>query len=207
GWDFRESNDKRRRRFVGTSPGPGEVPAPRRFEAALGGSRLHFAADWGVFSEEGIDAGTQLLFDVASAMPSASCVLDVGVGYGALAVGLVSAGTAERAVGIDVDSVALYLAQINATAAGVPLELELADDPTTLDGTPLVVCNFPTHAKREAADGLVRALARCAPTALVLVVVHASLEHRYAKWFELGGARVAPQARDEHVVLRLTTDG
>lgn len=204
GWRFREYKDKGRRRFVGTPPGPGKFPEPQRFDVTLGGSRLSFAADWGVFSEGGIDAGTGLLFDVASAMSPASWAMDVGVGYGALAVGLVAAGIAGRAVGIDVDSVALLLARMNATAAGVPVELELADGPTTFEGAPLVVCNFPTHAKREAADVLVRALARCAATGVVLVVVHASLEERYARWFELAGARVAREARAEHVVLRLT---
>ena len=204
GWSVAERKAGRRRVFTGTAPAPASRPHPETFEAELGGARLTFASDWGVFSEGEIDDGTKLLFDVAVDAGPIDAVLDVGTGYGPLAVGLVASGTASRAIVTEVDSVALILASINASAAGVPLRSTLTNDPTSVKRAPLVVCNFPTHADRESSNDLVARLASIAAGSTVLVVVHASLEERFTHAFGAVGASVAVAARATHAVLALS---
>jgi hypothetical protein len=74
------------------------------------------------------------------------------------------------------------------------------DDPSA-HRADLVVCNLPTHASRDATETLVASLARLADDARVLVVVHASLEGRFAELFAGTGARATTEALAEHVVL------
>lgn len=200
GWAFEVSKQGRQRVVVGTPPPAGPEPEPRGFEEMLGGRRMRFAADWGVFSEGAIDAGTRLLFDVASSS-DVDVVLDVGTGYGPLALGLLAGGHARRAVATDTDSVALLLARRNAEASDLSLETHLTEDHTRVGPADLVVCNFPTHAGRTAADALIAALVRLAATARVLVVVHESLADRYTTRFEAASGAVKREATGAHTVL------
>jgi 16S rRNA G1207 methylase RsmC len=168
-------------RITGVPPRTARPPEPRVFEAAIGGQHLRFGADYGVFSPEGVDDGTRLLADVALQGPPVDVVADIGVGYGVLAIGLVRNGIARRAVGTDVDCVALWLARRNAAASRVQLAVEGASDPAVVEDTALTVCNVPTHINAARTADLMRSLARRARGGRrLLIVVHASLENRYA---------------------------
>lgn len=202
-WSFRERKEKSWRIFEGEPPAAGVFPQPPTFETTLGTNRFVMHSGWGVFSEHHIDAGTRLLFEAASHAQPVEVLLDVGIGYGPLAIGLLAAGIARRAIGTDVDSVALALSAMNAEATQRPISLVLTDDPSAIVGAELVVCNFPTHADRSCADTLRAALAAWALKAPVLVVVHASLEARFVRRFAEAGAIAKTIARTEHVVLRL----
>jgi 16S rRNA G1207 methylase RsmC len=205
GWDVEEKKRKGLVEFIGTVPAPGLPPQPANFTTELGGNSLTFDSDWGVFSEGTIDDGTKLLFDAVLDGPSHDTVLDVGTGSGPLAIGLVSAKRASRAVGTEIDSIALLLATDNAHRADVEIELHLTDDPAAFTAQ-LVVCNIPTHARTEDANVLLNGLAHHVRLgAEVLIVVHSSLDERYIRRATELGVSARPEAQQTHTVLRLTS--
>jgi 16S rRNA G1207 methylase RsmC len=149
-----------------------------------------------------VDEGTLDLFRVALAERPVPVLTDVGVGYGPLAVGLVRAGIAGRAVATDVDCLALWLAARNAEANGVHLETVCTPDPAGAADTPLTVCNVPTHIDAAHTATLMRALAaRAAGGRRLLAVVHASLADRYVRHLADAGLTARRHPGRDHVVL------
>lgn len=203
GWrDVSRSRAGKLYRIAGHPPTEVTPPQPRTFTARMDGHALTFAADYGVFSPGHIDEGTAHLLDVALRQPHVSTVADVGVGYGPLALGLVRAGVADRAVATDVDSVALWLAGRNAEANGVPLKVVCSTDPMEIEDTPLTVCNVPTHIDLARTTALMRGLAhRAAEGRRLLAVVHASLEERYLRHLADVGLTARRHPGKSHVVL------
>ncbi|MEA2470648.1 MAG: Methyltransferase small domain, partial [Thermoleophilaceae bacterium] len=199
GWELVASRDRRWVLLSGSVPAPHSLPPPRSFTSPRG---IVFEADYGVFSPGRIDAGSALLEEVVAArLEPVDAVADIGVGYGALAISLVSGGRARRAVGTDVDSIALWLAERNAAAAGVSLSVTLDPDPLSIERTPLTVCNVPTHIDARRTAALMSGLAGRASDGRLLAVVHASLADRYARHLERPGLRVTRHPGEEHVVL------
>jgi len=201
GWTLQRERGGRIVRLYGRPPADAAAPAPRRFAATLGGRPVELLADYGVFSPERVDDGTALLLEVGLRGPAVDVVADVGVGYGALAIGLVLGGAARGAIATDTDCVALWLACENALACGVPLELACAVDPGAIRPTPLTVCNVPTHVDRAGTERLMAALAARTRHGRLLAVVHASLEARYTRHLEAAGLRVGRHPGPAHVVL------
>jgi hypothetical protein len=201
GWRLRPERSGRWVLLRGAVPEPHELPPPRSFGTSVGGRTLRFEADYGVFSADELDPGSALLLEVASGLPAVEAMADVGTGYGALAIGLLAAGRATRAVGTEVDSIAAWLAERNAATAGVQLRVRLDPDPLSVERTPLTVCNVPTHLDAAHSAALMRALAERARDGTLLAVVHAGLEGRYRRHLELPGLRVSRHPGREHVVL------
>jgi 16S rRNA (guanine1207-N2)-methyltransferase len=201
GWRLEPERSGRWLLLHGAVPPPHELPPPRSFTAPRG---LVFEADYGVFSPERIDAGSELLLQVAAALAPVEVVADIGVGYGALAISLAAAGVAARAVGTEVDSIAAWLAERNASAAGVELQLALDPDPLSVARTALTVCNVPTHLDAPRSAALMAALAERARDGRLLAVVHAGLADRYERHLDLPGLRTTRHEGGEHVVLEAT---
>lgn len=201
GWSVAKSRSGSLVELAGAPPRPGARPVPASFETELAGRRVQLAADWGTFSREHVDDGTRLLLDAAVAGPPVSLAVDIGTGYGALALGLVLGGRAERALGTELDSVALSLALINAGNAEVPLDGLLEEDPAAVPKAELTVCNFPTHAQRDDSDRLLAGLASRAADGLVLIVVHASLEGRFTTRLLDLGTPASTVRRETHAVI------
>jgi 16S rRNA G1207 methylase RsmC len=201
GWELIASRAGRWLLLEGAVPAPHALPPPRSFVA--GGVR--FEADYGVFSPERIDPGSALLLDVASRFEPVDAVADIGIGYGALALSLVVGRLAARAVGTDVDSIALWLAERNAADAGVPLEVKLDADPLAIPRTPLTVCNVPTHVDAARTAALMGGLAERARDGRLLAVVHASLEERYARHLDRPSLSVTHHAGAGYVVFEASS--
>ena len=188
GWHLDKERDGRSIRLRGEAPPHMDRPRPRGFTATLGGcGDIRLAADYGVFSPDRIDDGTALLLSVALGHRPVSRVADVGVGYGALAIGLVLNGVADTAVGSDIDGIALWLAEENARASAVPLDLALSGNPAAIEPTPLTVCNVPTHIGAQASIRFMTALVERSRHGSLLIVVHAALEDRYARHLAAAG--------------------
>jgi 16S rRNA G1207 methylase RsmC len=198
GWRLEAERAGRWLLLRGPVPPAHELPPPRSFSA--GG--LKFEADYGVFSPERIDAGSALLLEVAAGIDPVEAVADVGIGYGALAISLVRSGVARRAVGTDVDAIALWLAERNARAADVALEVALDADPLSVQRTPLTVCNVPTHLDARRSAALMAGLAERARDGRLLAVVHAELAERYAR--RLDAPRL--HAGATHVVIEASQE-
>jgi 16S rRNA (guanine1207-N2)-methyltransferase len=109
---------------------PAAPARPGTVHVLLPDLQLALATDAGVFSASRLDPGTRLLLDAAPPPPAEGDLLDLGCGYGPLALVLAARAPAARVWAIDVNRRALDLCEGNATAAGLAnLTCLLPDDP------------------------------------------------------------------------------
>lgn len=78
-----------------------------------------FTTAAGVFSGDGLDLGTAVLLRSHTPSPSARRILDLGCGYGVLAVATASAAPQAHVDAVDTNERALALTRLNAQANGV----------------------------------------------------------------------------------------
>lgn len=97
---------------------PTDPGRDRNFEATLWGNQLTFTTSSGVFSGSRIDLGTSVLLREV-APPDRGRILDLGCGFGPIAVGLARASDQVVVDAIDVNDRALELTRLNARANGV----------------------------------------------------------------------------------------
>lgn len=82
------------------------------------GIELELEADRGVFGSRGVDLGTQVLLNEAPAPPASGEVLDLGCGYGPIAIVIARRAPQAHIWAVDVNERALELTRANAQAAG-----------------------------------------------------------------------------------------
>lgn len=96
------------------------VPSrPRTVYLRVAGLDLELQADRGVFGSRGVDLGTLVLLREAPAPPATGELLDLGCGYGPIAIVLGKLAPGARVWAIDVNERALELTRTNASTAGV----------------------------------------------------------------------------------------
>ena len=88
---------------------PGSASRPGTVHVLLPGLHLELRTDAGVFSPRRLDPGTRLLLDVAPPPPPAGDLLDLGCGYGPLALTLAARAPGARIWAVDVNQRALDL--------------------------------------------------------------------------------------------------
>jgi 16S rRNA G1207 methylase RsmC len=201
GWKLERERKGQTTVLAGRPAKDAELPPPREFTARLGSREAILAADYGVFSAEHVDEGTELLLGIALAGPTVSLVADIGTGYGPLAVGLLLNGVAGTAVGTEVDCIALWLAARNARRNQAPLTLLCTPDPADAPPSDLTVCAVPTHINRPDTERLMAGLAARARRGRLLITFHSSLEERYTNHLERAGLSVRSHPGAAHVVL------
>ncbi len=86
--------------------------------ASVWGHDLLLQTGSGVFAQGRLDIGTAVLFR-ATTPPGAGALLDLGCGYGAIAVALATAVPGARVWAVDVNERAVLLARENALSTGV----------------------------------------------------------------------------------------
>src|SRR5712691_8531191 len=91
---------------------------PRTVFLHLGELALELQADRGVFGSRGIDLGTLSLLREAPGPPPTGDILDLGCGYGPIAIALARQAPGARIWAVDVNERALELTRANARAAG-----------------------------------------------------------------------------------------
>lgn len=96
---------------------PAVASRPRTVRLRLGEIDLELQADRGVFGSRGVDLGTLVLLREAPAAPSTGEILDLGCGYGPVAIALALRSPGARVWAVDVNERALELARENAAAA------------------------------------------------------------------------------------------
>ena len=102
------------------SPRPGAGSRRSSVRLLLPDVTLDLAVDRGVFSTGGVDPGTKLLLSEARRVPPASVdLLDIGCGYGPIAVTLALRAPEATVWAVDVNERALELCAENASRAGV----------------------------------------------------------------------------------------
>lgn len=102
------------------SESPDSDLRPREIRAMLGGAERTVRTAGGVFSPEHLDRGTEVLLRTLAAAPPAGRVLDIGCGWGPIALDAAlasaAAGVDAEVWGIDVNERARTLAAENARA-------------------------------------------------------------------------------------------
>ncbi len=90
---------------------------PRTVRLHLADLDLQLQADRGVFGSKGVDLGTLVLLREAPLPPAEGEILDLGCGYGPIAVTLARRAPGAHVWAVDVNERAVELARANAAAA------------------------------------------------------------------------------------------
>ncbi len=143
---------------------------------------LALATDSGVFSAGRLDPGTRFLLDAAPPPPAAGDLLDLGCGYGPLALVLASRAPAARVWAVDVNQRAIDLCDRNAGHAGLAnvrcvAVRESGPDTAQLPGQyDLIWSNPPIRIGKPALHAMLASwLERLAPGAAAYLVVQRHL--------------------------------
>lgn len=98
---------------------PNAHSRPGTVDLVLPDLHLRLRTDKGTFSPTRIDLGTRILLETVPKPPATGNLLDLGCGYGPIALTMASRSPRALVFGVDVNSRALELAEINAQTAGL----------------------------------------------------------------------------------------
>ncbi len=168
---------------------------------------LELETDAGVFSASRLDPGTRILLDTAPPPPAAGDLLDLGSGYGPLALVLAARSPGARVWAVDVNQRALALTAANAERAGLGnVTAAGPDDPGLPAEFGLILSNPPIRIGKIALHELMaRWLARLAPGGAAYLVVQRNLgSDSLHQWLtESGWAVRRAAARSGYRVLEV----
>ena len=126
----------------------------RTFSLEIGGQAFTFTTDAGVFSKDGLDAGTALLL---AALPDAFSgrALDLGCGWGAVGTVMAARWPQAQISLCDVNARAVHLAQENIRRNGLCAQVYCGDGPGAAPGLfDLIAVNPPIRAGKAAVYAL-----------------------------------------------------
>jgi 16S rRNA (guanine1207-N2)-methyltransferase len=140
--------------------------------------------DRGVFARDAVDPGTKLLLLEGPPPPAEGDLLDLGCGYGPIAVALARRAPAARVWAVDVNRRALELCATNAEAAGVEVRAATPDEVPTDVRFAGIWSNPPVRIGKGALHALlVTWLERLAPDGRAALVMHRHLgADSLARW-------------------------
>jgi 16S rRNA (guanine1207-N2)-methyltransferase len=173
---------------------PTSVSAERVVPLVLPDLRLNLLTDRGTFAAGGVDAGTKLLLLDGPAPPvGPGTIVDVGAGYGPIAVTLARRRPEAKVWAVDVNERALALCRRNAEAAGAANVIVTRPEAVPPDLlADAIYSNPPIRIGKEALHELLELwLGRLAPGARMVLVVHRHLgADSLHRWLERGGHEV-----------------
>lgn len=149
----------------------------RRVPVRLAGQDVEVVTAGGIFSPDGIDKGTRVLLDLAPAPPTTGVFLDLGCGWGPLALTMALESPGATVHAVDVNERALDLCRRNARTLGcagvVATTPDGVDPGTTFD---LVWSNPPIRVGKAALQEMLTTwLPRLAPGGTAYLVVQKNL--------------------------------
>lgn len=100
-------------------PDPDAASRPSSADLVLPDLHLRLHTDRGVFSPDKVDLGTRVLLETVPAPPPGGRLLDLGCGYGPVALTMASRAPGSRVLGVDVNARAVGLARRNAARHGL----------------------------------------------------------------------------------------
>jgi 16S RNA G1207 methylase RsmC len=95
---------------------PTAASRPGSVDLVLPDLHLRLETDRGMFSPDRIDLGTRILLETRPPSPGTGDLLDIGCGYGPIALTMAKRSPQARVYGVDVNERALALAGRNAEA-------------------------------------------------------------------------------------------
>lgn len=162
----------------------------RRVLLHLPDLEVQLVTDRGVFSSERIDLGTAVLLRKAPPPPPEGTVLDLGCGYGPIAIGLALRAPAATVWAVDVNERAIGLTAENAQAAGADnIRVALADEVPADLRFDAIYSNPPIRIGKEPLHELLTQwLGRLTPDGAAYLVVQKNLgADSLARWLAEGG--------------------
>jgi 16S rRNA (guanine1207-N2)-methyltransferase len=199
-------SDGRAPHYFSAAPGAPSRPATVRLD--LPDRSFTLGTDRGVFSARQIDPGTKVLLLEAPPPPNTGELLDLGCGYGPIALTLAARAPAATVWAVDVNERARALTAANAEAAGLPNVRVAAPDDVPDDLRFAAVWSNPPVriGKRALHELLTRWLARLDDHGHALLVVQKHLgSDSLHRWLEGEGWRVTRRAsRMAYRVLDVT---
>jgi 16S rRNA (guanine1207-N2)-methyltransferase len=170
---------------------------------------LELETDSGMFSPSRLDPGTRLLLETAPPPPASGSLLDLGCGYGPLALVLAARSPGAVVWAVDVNTRALELCARNAERAGLAnVRCAAPGDPALPGAFALIWSNPPIRIGKAALHALLAAwLGRLAADGAAYLVVQRNLgSDPLQRWLEDAGwptERIA--ARSGYRVLRVAS--
>ncbi|MBT1611635.1 class I SAM-dependent methyltransferase [Curtobacterium poinsettiae] len=111
------------------SANPESDVQPRQVDVTLAGQPLTLSTAAGVFSPDGVDRGTKVLLGSVPAPAADGALLDIGCGWGPIAITMALQSPDAHVWGVDVNERVLGLARANAATAGAAnVTIALPDD-------------------------------------------------------------------------------
>lgn len=159
----------------------------RPLRVRLAGRAVDVEVARGIFSPGGLDKGTAVLLDEAAAPPAAGTFLDLGCGWGPVALTLGLRSPAATVWAVDVNARALDLAARNAAALGLAGVHAVTADAVPADVRfDLIWSNPPIRVGKAVLHDLLRTwLPRLAPDGVASLVVQKNLgSDSLQRWVE-----------------------
>ncbi|WP_433225315.1 class I SAM-dependent methyltransferase [Actinomadura formosensis] len=181
----------------------------RTVDLVLPDLHLRLETDSGVFSPDRIDPGTRVLLETVPPPPQEGNLLDLGCGYGPIALTLAKRSPSATVWGVDVNRRALENAESNAKAAGLDnVRFSLADEIDPALRFTAIWSNPPIRIGKAALhDLLLTWLPRLTPGGLAHLVVQKHLgSDSLQRWLTAQGfptERIA--SRSAYRVLRVSS--
>jgi 16S rRNA (guanine1207-N2)-methyltransferase len=133
--------------YFSTEPATPSRPATARL--ILPDRTLELATDRGVFAHRHIDRGTEILLRTIPAPPGGA-LLDLGCGYGAIAVTVALRASDATVWAVDINRRALELCRLNASTAGAKNVIAAEPDDVPDDQRfAAIYSNPPVHSGKE----------------------------------------------------------
>jgi 16S rRNA (guanine1207-N2)-methyltransferase len=153
---------------------PAVASRPGTVELALPDGRVTLAVDRGVFAADRVDAGTVALLRSVPPPPASGALLDLGCGYGPIAVTLARRAPQATVWAVDVNARALELTRTNAADLGLARVRVATPEEVPGDVAFAVIwSNPPIRIGKDALhDLLARWLPRLGPDGEAWLVVH-----------------------------------
>lgn len=98
---------------------PGSDYKPKEIQVEINGHTVALTSAGGVFSPDHIDQGTQVLLAHLDEVPAGGNILDIGCGWGPIALSIASRSPKATVWAIDVNSRSLELTKANAARLGL----------------------------------------------------------------------------------------
>ncbi|MGM7670166.1 class I SAM-dependent methyltransferase [Microbacterium sp. A93] len=149
----------------------------RRLEVSLAGRTVSVETANHIFSPDGIDKGTAAMLRTVPEPPDSGTFLDIGCGWGPLALTLGLSSPAAEVSAVEVNDRAAQLCRDNATALGLANITVYRPDEVPTDRTfDLIWSNPPIRVGKEALHSiLLQWLPRLAPGGRAFLVVQKNL--------------------------------
>lgn len=134
---------------------PGAPSAPRTVDVLLPDVTFTLTSDTGVFSYGSLDDATRILLESAPAPPPVGDLLDLGCGYGPIALTLAKRSPEATVWAVDVNERARSLTEVNAAALGLTnVRVATPDDVPSDVLFAAVYSNPPIRVGKTALHGL-----------------------------------------------------